>query len=237
MIIPNEEKQAQNLTGPLLSYIGITKQGWQKRFSQHLSSAKRGSRTYFHRALRDFYPGANLVQHRILDIVDSEDAALDAEEMWVDGVQPNDEFYESLQNTFKDDDAWVFGTLYPKGLNMIRGGKAGLKDLHKMGALERNIPITVDAKEDALMRQLAKDERLGRPNPLLAAHWQNDDYAMKIICGPEGRLNPDQIYEARTLNVLGRNTAEIAKVIGAKNERQVKNLLDGKTYSRIKRDS
>ena len=43
--------------------------------------------------------------------------------------------------------------------------------------------------------------------------------------------------EARTLNVLGRNTEEIAKVIGAKNERQVKNLLDGKTYSRIKRDS
>ena len=238
-IVPDDEVLTANSASPLLSYVGMTKQGWQKRFAQHMSSARRGSKTYFHRALRDHYPRANTVQHRILAVLDTEDAAQDVEELYVDGIQEGDEWYESYMLEFKDRKAeqFVFGTLYPKGLNMIRGGKAGLKDLHKMGAFEKNTPITADAKEDALMRRLAADQRLGTPNPLLAAHWQNDDYALKIICGPEGRLNPDQINEARTLSLLGRDSEEIVKAIGAKNERQVKNLLDGKTYSRVKKKS
>jgi hypothetical protein len=238
-IVPNDEVLTASSASPLLSYIGMTKQGWQRRFAQHMSSARKGSKTYFHRALRDHYPRAVTVQHRILAVLDTEDAAQDVEELFVDGVQEGHEWYEGYMLDFQDKrlEHWVFGTLYPKGLNMIRGGKAGLKDLHKMGAFEKNTPITADAKEDTLMRRLAADQRLGTPNPLLAAHWQNDDYALKIICGPEGRLNPDQIDEARTLSLLGRDTDEIAKMIGAKNERQVKNLLDGKTYSRVKKKS
>jgi hypothetical protein len=35
-----------------MNYIGITRQGWRRRFSQHLANAKAGSPLLFHRALR-----------------------------------------------------------------------------------------------------------------------------------------------------------------------------------------
>ena len=212
-----------------LNYIGLTKQGWQKRFSQHLSKARSGSPLLFHQALRDNYVGARLIGHRVLALCETEKDAMDLEEWFVKGGTRED---FSDPDAFVGADEWVFGTLYPKGLNMIPGGYAGLKVLHKMGVMKDNQPFNVDQRDNLLIEGL---KRGGQANPLLAAHWNDEDYATKVICGPEGRLQPPQIQEARTLGLLGRETSEITDIVGAKNERQIKSLLQGSTYSRIKK--
>ena len=213
-----------------LTYIGLTKQGWQKRFSQHMSKARSGSPLRFHQALRDNYVGARVIGHRVLTLCETEKEAMDLEEMFVKGGTRED--FRDPDSFEKKGEKWVFGTLYPKGLNMIPGGYAGLKVLHKMGVMKDNQPFNVDQRDDLLIEAL---KRGGQANPLLAAHWNDEDYATKVICGPEGRLKPNQIQEARTLSLLGRETSEITNIVGAKNERQIKNLLQGSTYSRIKK--
>jgi len=219
-----------------LTYIGLTKQGWQKRFSQHLSKARFGSPLLFHQALRENYVGARIIGHRVLTLCETEKEAMDLEEMFVNGIAREDFSgsppVEVNFNRHGDDSSWVFGTLYPKGLNMIPGGYAGLKVLHKMGVMKDNQPFNVDQRDNLLIEGL---KRGGQANPLLAAHWNDEDYATKVICGPEGRLQPPQIQEARTLGLLGRETSEITDIVGAKNERQIKSLLEGSTYSRIKK--
>lgn len=210
-----------------LNYIGLTKQGWRKRFSQHMSNARSGSPLLFHKALRDHYVGSSVVAHRVVTVCETEKEAMDAEELLVEGGEKED--FENA-DAFVGMDGWVFGTLYPKGLNMIPGGYAGLRVLHKMGAMKNNKPFNVEQRDKILMSHVQKE---GRSNPLLAAHWENEDYATKIICGPEDRLKPHQIQEARTLGFLGREPAEIVKIVGAKNERQIQNLLAARTYSRI----
>ena len=213
-----------------LTYIGLTKQGWQKRFSQHMSKARSGSPLRFHQALRDNYVGARVIGHRVLTLCETEKEAMDLEEMFVKGGTRED--FRDPDSFEKKGEKWVFGTLYPKGLNMIPGGYAGLKVLHKMGVMKDNQPFNVDQRDDLLIEAL---KRGGQANPLLAAHWNDENYATKVICGPEGRLKPNQIQEARTLGLLGRETSEITNIVGAKNERQIKNLLQGSTYSRIKK--
>ena len=217
-----------------LQYIGITKQGWQRRFNQHLSNARRGSPLLFHRALRDYYVGCKLAQHIVLDVCLTEKEAMDAEEKFVSGGKFEMEDAWAYTNA---GDTWYFGTLYPKGLNMIPGGYAGLKMLHKLGALKDHQPVDVDRREQMLLEAIKRKSRTGIANPLISAHWNDPDYATKIICGPEGRLSPGQIQEARTLELTGKSNAEIAKFVSAKNEEQIDRLLRGKTYSRIGKPS
>ena len=162
---------------------------------------------------------------------------MEAEELFVAGTAFEDDLAEDEKESFRGMESYRFGTLYPKGLNMIPGGYAGLKALHKMRALQDGQPIDPEQRDLLLEAALEREKKEGRLNPLLAAHWNDDDYAEKIICGPEGRLKPDQIAQARMLNFLGRDVPEIRSVVGAKNERQISNLLAGRTYSRIKTDS
>ena len=227
--VPNDREEAEDIDNSL-HYIGITKQGWQRRFKQHLSNARRGSPLLFHRALRDYYTGCKLVQHRILKVCSSEKEAMDTEEEFVEGAKSDLPNAWAFKNT---GDSWFFGTLYPKGLNMIPGGYAGLKVLHKLGALRDRKPVDVDRRDQILIDALKREGRAGQPNPLISAHWNDPDYAEKIICGPEGRLSPQQINEARALELTGKSNFEIAEAVGAKNEQQIARLLIGRTYSRI----
>jgi hypothetical protein len=191
-----------------LIYTGITRQGWQKRWVQHQRDAKSGSRHLFHRALRE-YPNAEYI-HRVIAAGLTEDYAMRMEEMWADH------------------------TLHPKGLNMIPGGYAGLKYLHKLGAIAPRQAVDVDRREEILSDFVARTEREGRPNPLLAALWRDDDFAARVICGADGRLKPNQIADARLLSSFGKRIPEITATVGAKNDAQVKRLLKGQTYSRVK---
>jgi hypothetical protein len=211
-----------------MNYIGITKQGWRRRFDQHLSNARLGSPLLFHRALRDHYRLSRVCSHRILTVAPTEREAMDSEEEFVRGTDD-----PAVLSRFSGIEVFAAGTLYPKGLNMIPGGYEGLRVLHKLGALERNKALDVDQREEHLIKIMRRGEKEGKANPLVAALWLDEDYATKIICGRADRLKPNQIAQARYLGALGRDVPDIARTIGAKSESQVERLLKGQTYSRI----
>ena len=191
-------------------YIGVTKRGWRTRFKEHLAAASRGSRYRFHEALRRWNDSAPSISHIIIKCGLSEAEAMAAEEEWV-GKE----------------------TLYPRGLNMIPGGYAGIAYLHKIGAVGPRERVTPDDKHEIINRFFATTARKGLPNPLAAANWCDPDYAEKVICGGDDRLKPDQIRAARFLSSLGKATDDIAAEIGARNIPQVQRLLAGETYSRV----
>lgn len=206
-------------------YIGLTRQGWNKRWQQHHNAAKRGSKLLFHKALRELAPG-NYIEHHVINMVKTEKEAMDFEEKYVAGEIGNNFWSCDPDNRISN-----FGTLYPNGLNMIPGGYAGLRKLHELGALADRKPVTLENRDNILERYV---ERESRTNPLVSALWNNPEYAEAIICKPEGRLKPDQIQKGRLMNMMGRNVEEICEAIEAKNQEQVKNMLAGRTYSRIK---
>jgi hypothetical protein len=189
-----------------LGYVGLTKQRWYQRFSQHLSAAKAGSPYLFHKAFRD-HPDV-LLMHKVVFCGFDQEAALQYEEEFVD----------------------MFG-LYPLGLNMIPGGRAGFAYLGRLGHQARSAE-----ERDAVVEQLATRESIeGRPNPLCAARWESDpDFVERVICGHSGRLTTEQVRQIRLGASLGQPAELLAKVLADGNLRQVKGLLAGRTYARIK---
>jgi hypothetical protein len=141
----------------------------------------------------------------------SYDQAMEVEEHWVERI-----------------------SLYPKGLNMIPGGHAGLRYLGKMNALRPG--DTGEERDRAIsdaMRGNSKGSHVGGSNSLIAVHWTNPAYATAVICNRDDRLSPDQIRMARILSGCDWSEQRIAEHVGARNEAQVKRLLAGSTYNRI----
>ena len=192
--------------GKVLRYVGITKQRWQDRLSQHVSSARTGSRLVFHDAIRRNQDEVKV--HRLVLVGCSYEAALKEEEELVD------EF-----------------TLYPKGLNMIPGGKAGFAYLASLGFR----PIGAKARDACLEQLVERDVIEGRPNPLCAARWASDqDYINRVICGHSSRLDLEQVRGIRMLNSFGKSVAEIASRLEISNTRQVREVVRGARYARVK---
>lgn len=186
------------------AYIGVTKQRWFDRYAQHLSSARSGSPYLFHRAIREH--GERRSFHRVITSLLSEDDAMRLE--------------EELVGMF---------SLYPLGLNMIPGGRAGIRYLHNLGVAVGNA-----ADRDAAVERLAGEpSRAGRPNPLCAARWESDpDFNARVICGHSGRLTVEQLRVIRTLARQGISAAEIADRTGD-SKRRVAAVLAGKRYARV----
>ena len=192
------------------TYVGITKQGWQTRYNQHLRDAASGSPYLFHEALRDAN-NFDLVEHEVYSAGLSYEQAMDVEEYWVEEI-----------------------SLYPNGLNMIPGGYAGLRYLGKMNALRPG--DTGEQRDRAIsdaMRGHPEERKGGVSNALIAEHWTNPVYASAVICNRDDRLSPDQIRMARILADCEWSEERIVSQIGARNLNQVKRLLAGTTYNRI----
>ena len=188
-----------------IGYIGITKQRWFERYGQHLSSAKAGSPFLFHRGLREHLNQA--VLHRVFLCELDLDQAYSAEEDFV-----------------------RMFSMYPLGFNMIPGGRAGFAYLAKLGLQARSAEERDNLTEDLS----AKSSLRGRANPLCAALWEKDpNFVERVICGHSGRLTADQIRLLRAGASLGRSIAILVAESGASNERQVRDLLAGRTYRRI----
>jgi hypothetical protein len=188
-----------------LHYIGLTKQRWFDRLAQHRSAARNGSHLMFHRALRE-HPNAT-ISSRVLLCSVNEEAALFYEEELVAGM-----------------------SLYPLGLNMIPGGRAGFSYLAKLGIAARNAAER-DAAVDDLVSRPPSD---GRPNPLCAARWETDqDYVNRVICGHGGRLTVSEVETIRALAAVGRQSADIAAATG-RPAKQIGRVVSGASYGRIK---
>ncbi len=192
------------------TYIGITKQKWQVRYSQHQQSARSGSPFLMHEAIRniDKYP---LMEHEVYAAGLSHEDAMAVEEYHVERL-----------------------SLYPRGLNMIPGGFAGLRYLGLMNALR---PHETGEFVDEIISDLMTGKRQsteGQTNSLIAEHWRDPKYAEAVICNQEGRFSADEV---RTIRVLGVCEWSAEKIAGHLNKSEaiarVKRLLKGRTYNRI----
>lgn len=188
-----------------LGYTGITKNRWFDRYSQHISSANSGSALLFHQALTKHQNVK--IFHKVFFCDLAYESALEQEE----------EFVRMF-------------SLYPLGLNMIPGGKAGFEYLGRLGVKVRNS----EERDDCVERLTSRESIEGRPNPLCAARWETDpDFAERVICGHSGRLSGEQVRLIRLGAACGMTSSAIALELGDSNVRQVQNVIEGKTYGRI----
>ena len=117
-------------------------------------------------------------------------------------------------------------------LNMIPGGKSGLRYLRENGMLpERVVPLP-DERDRIVAAWLKAHPRKGLPAPWVSEKWKDDAWAIAQICGRDDRLSVDQVRAIREL-AEGHSADEIAMRIGARNTDQVQRVLDRKTYTRV----
>ena len=191
--------------------MGVTTRSWQQRWSEHRRSIETGSLLLFHRKFREELAAGRVtyLNHKIMGITDDVEQLYDAEERLVAGH-------------------W----LDTRRLNMIPGGKSGLKYMREHGILpERVVPLP-DERDKILAEWIREHPRKGLPAPWVAEKWLDNEWAVAQICGRDGRLSVEQVRAIRHL--AGNHTAEvIAQRIGAKNVEQVQRVLNNKTYTRV----
>jgi hypothetical protein len=210
-------------------YYGITKRGWSKRFNEHTTAAvKDGSRRLFPRKMNELIEarvaqltGKTNTQPMLAGIISSvgaigldEDAAMDTEEYLVD--------------------KYSLSSKHDNGLNMIPGGREGLRCLHKLSLGGGSSVIETDDRESVLEKYLQDHPQLGIPKPGVAEKWNDPAYAEAVICARENRLSADQVREIRYLAALGNSIDQIRLRIGALDDGQVARVLAGRTYARIR---
>lgn len=185
-------------------YVGVTRQRWFDRLSQHRRSAANGSHYLFHRALRDRSNEKHF--HRVIVTALEQDSAMALEEEFVD----------------------KFG-LHPYGYNMIPGGYAGIRYLSTIG-----VRVSKAVDRDKAIEEMSSRESLdGKHNPLCAARWLSDQqYVNSVICGRQDRLTVDQVRSIRMLIAAGKTTTAVAAIVGDKAQR-VSAVAAGKIYSRV----
>lgn len=195
-----------------LFYVGITSRDWQKRWSEHRAAINRGSPLKFHKAFRERQEAQQLtyVHHKVMGVASTLDELQHLEEVFVAGH-------------------WDDGRL----LNMIPGGKAGIEYLHKHRIVGRNVIPMPEEVERTLEAWLREHPRKGLLAPWVAEQWNDPEYAIKVICGPDGRLSVEQVLLIRSLGQGGVSAEEIVNRVGAKNAEQVRRVLAGKTYVRV----
>ena len=190
------------------SYIGVTSQGVINRLIQHARDAVNGTGYVFHRfVLRQFNAvgASDKVQSRVLRTGLTRDQAMDAEEKLVENA-----------------------TLYPRGLNAIPGGYAGMRYL-----AERNFKTNAKRLIKNRAGELTNFFKSNPGNPLLALRLQSDDELIsRIICKNPRNFGLSEVRHIRAMAELGYTEEQIAEEVKA-NQQRIHNLLTEKTYSRV----
>ncbi len=206
-----------------ISYIGLTSRNWQTRYKEHQRDALTGSELLFHTSL------ANVIKGGISQ------RGMGALEMVRDGMCLLSELqYINLtyEEAMEVEERMVERTLHPRGLNMIPGGYAGMKYLHKLGYLAKE-RSTIDDRDYAAAQYLLKENRDGKEAPWVSENWAKDEFYEQVIFKRSNTLNRDQVLSIRKYgNEWGFGSELIANLVGA-NIRQVRDVLSGKYYSRV----
>ena len=215
--------------GQASTYYGITKRGWNLRFIEHVKgSFQPGSRRLFPMKLNelvearvaertgrvDLRPKLSGIVSAVCAIGLDEDAALDTEEYLVD--------------------KYSLSSKHPNGLNMIPGGREGIRSIHKLSGRTTDGFVETEDREAALDEYLTRHPQLGISKPGVAEKWNDPAYAEAVICARENRLSADQVREIRYLAALGTPKDEIRAATGALNDGQVSRVIEGRTYIRIR---
>ena len=192
-------------------YVGVTTRSWQKRWVEHRRNIDQGSPLLFHRKFREERDAGRLtyIHHKVMTTTDDVEALYEAEEFIVDGHW--------------DDQ---------RRLNMIPGGKSGLRYMREHGLLAHNVIPMPDERDRVILKWMREHPRKGLPAPWVSEKWRDDAWAVAQICGRDGRLSVNQVQAIRAL-AEKYSAEEIAARIGAKNKAQVERVLTGKTYTRV----
>lgn len=192
-------------------YVGITTRSWQKRWAEHRRAIESGSPLLFHRCWRDEIAkgGITYIHHKVMGTTADLEELYASEEFLVEGH-------------------WTDA----RRLNMIPGGKSGLRYMREHGMLGKGV-IPMPDERDRIVREWLEDHpRKGLPAPWVAERWLDNDWAVAQICGREGRLSVEQVRAIRSL-ALHHTAEDIADRIGALNAGQVERVIAGKTYTRV----
>ncbi|MEK7954472.1 hypothetical protein [Luteolibacter soli] len=192
-------------------YVGVTQRSWQKRWAEHRRGIDSGSQLLFHRKFREELQQGRVtyINHKVMAVTDDLEKLYASEEWLVE-------------------EHWHDG----RRLNMIPGGKSGLRYLRENGLLGQRIVPLPDERDEIVATWLEQHPRKGLPAPWVAERWRDNEWAVAQICGREGRLSVSQV---RAIRALSKDycAAEIAARIGAKNDAQVQRVIDGETYTRV----
>jgi hypothetical protein len=193
-------------------YCGITSRNWLERMAEHFREIQKGSDKLFHRAWREFKGRSDVLLSSELVVVNhTYEGAMDWEEWIVDR-------YIAARTS----------------LNMIPGGFKGLMELHKLGYLDRDQGISEIDRENALLAYAKEHPRIGMPNLLIAGLWEDDDYYARVIQSRDNTLTKEQVTQIWQLYGQSFNVQQITEAVGARNIGQVRRVIAGKTYSRMK---
>jgi hypothetical protein len=196
-------------------YIGITSRNWLVRMEEHFAEIRRGSNKRFHAAWRAYTGDANVLLSSELVVVNQ---TFEGIMVWEE--EQVDQFMAA-------------GT----SLNMIPGGFKGLRFLHEHRLTDR-VEITLEERDRAIAEFVRRGGdgggRAGVPNLLLAELWRDEDFYLKVLGGRSDVLSPAQVLTIRDLSAKGRTAQQIFEVVGARNVEQVRRVLDGKTYRRVR---
>ncbi len=108
-----------------------------------------------------------------------------------------------------------------------------MKFLHKLGYLSRD-RATVDDRDFAAAKYLLENARPGRVAPWVTENWLKDEFYEQVIFKRSNTLNREQVFSIRKYGTeWGFSSELIANLVGA-NIRQVRDVLSGKYYSRVK---
>lgn len=206
-------------------YVGLTSRNWQTRYREHQRDALTGSELLFHTTLASVLPAGGISQAGmgVFEIV-RRGLTLTSELEYV-----NLTFDEAMQVEEK----LVERTLHPAGLNMIPGGYAGLKLLHKLGFLSR-ARANVEERDLAAAKYLHQLPRQRNPAPWISDQWQRDEYYERVVLNRSNTLSKEQVQQIRKFGNDWNFSPEIIARLSGANERQVRDVLSGKYYSRVK---
>ncbi len=192
-------------------YAGITSRNWLIRLDEHMREIRQGNRRKFYQAWRDNLGLKQVVfSSALINVNASFEDAMDWEEKYVDRFA-SDRY----------------------GLNMIPGGFKGLSNLHKLGLTSRE-RITLGEREAALDQYVKLNPKKGIPNPFISQLWQDDEYYERINVAHPKRLSAGQVKQIRDLAATGMSPIRIMLEVDALNEIQVKKVIAGITYKRVK---
>ncbi|MPZ59141.1 MAG: hypothetical protein GEU91_22165 [Rhizobiales bacterium] len=192
-------------------YVGVTTRSWQKRWMEHRRAMETGSPLLFHRTLREELSAgrATYIHHKVMGITDDLER-LYATEEWL------------VERHWAD----------TRRLNMIPGGKSGLKYLRENGMLAERVTPLPDERDRLVETWLRDHPRKGLPTPWVTEKWKDDEWAIAQICGRDDRLSVEQVRAIRELS-KAYSAEAIAERIGARTKEQVQRVIDGETYTRV----
>jgi len=229
-IVPKKEFYSEKyLKDNAFLYVGITKRTWQIRYQEHKYHSMKGSQLLFHQALREEKCDIGIIEHCVEKAGLSENEALNLEE-------------EEVENR-------SLNIKHKLGLNMIPGGKAGLKFIknfakHNKQKIKKN--IDGENKEEVLvelhmenMRILSKECKIEYKKEKMKKLWEELTERIKFMTKQYNRFSLIQIQNARTMFLSGYDIDKIYADLKELDEskiitiQQLEKLLKNETYKSI----